>query len=389
VGEPADVLIVGASVRALAESAAVSGYRVVALDAYGDLDLQLRVPALSLRRDLGVEYSAGRAARAAADIPAAAVAYASGFENHPAAVTALARDRNLWGNPAAVVRRVRHPAALAEALGARGFAVPNVRTASRVALPADGREWLVKPLRSGGGHGIRALRRGTRARRGSYLQERIRGEPGSIVFIADGRRAVPLGLSRQLVGDRAFGASGFRYSGSLLSGAVPVFEREHEIAETAARIASAVTEAFGLVGVNGIDFIARDGVPWPIEVNPRYTASMELVERAHDVSLFGLHARACAGELPGFDSLLGRRTGAVWGKAIVYATGDVTMREIRRWWREDRVRDVPHPGERISRGRPICTVLAPAANPEACRQALAAHAAEIYAAATIADRSAA
>ena len=127
--EPADVLIVGASVRALAESAAVAGYRVVALDAYGDLDLSVRVRALSLRRDFGVEYSAAGAARVAADIPAPAVAYASGFENHPAAMTALARNRRLWGNPAAVVRRVRHPAALAEALGARGFAVPDVLTA--------------------------------------------------------------------------------------------------------------------------------------------------------------------------------------------------------------------------------------------------------------------
>jgi uncharacterized protein len=387
VTEPADVLLVGASVRALAESAAVGGYRVVALDAYGDLDLSVRVRALSLRRDIGVQYSAARAARVAADIPAAAVAYASGFENHPAAVTALARGRTLWGNAANVVRRVRHPAALAEALGSRGFAVPEVRTTPRSAVPVDGREWLVKPLRSGGGHGIRVLRPGARPPRGTYLQQRIRGEPGSIVFVADGRRAVPLGMSRQLVGDPAFGGSGFRYSGSLLSGAAPVFQREGEIAAAAARLAAAVTEAFGLVGVNGIDFIARDGLPWPIEVNPRYTASMELVERAHAVSIFALHARACAGELPGFDTLLGRRVSAVWGKAVVYATGDVTMREIRRWWREDRVRDVPHPGERIARGRPICTVLASDQDPEACRRALAAHAAEIHAAATIADRS--
>ena len=172
----------------------------------------------------------------------------------------------------------------------------------------------MKPLRSGGGHGIRAVRHRARLPRGTYLQERIRGEPGSIVFVADGRRAVPLGVSRQLVGDPAFGGSGFRYSGSLLSGAAPVFEREPEIAAAAARLAGAVTEAFGLVGVNGIDFIARDGVPWPIEVNPRYTASMELVERAHGVSVFALHARACAGELPGFDSLLGRRVKRGLGK---------------------------------------------------------------------------
>jgi predicted ATP-grasp superfamily ATP-dependent carboligase len=284
------------------------------------------------------------------------------------------------------VRQVRRPAVLAETLGARGFAVPDVRT-TRGAAASSEREWLVKPVRSGGGHGIRGWRPGGRLPRGRYLQERIHGEPGSIVFVADGRGVVPLGMSRQLAGDPAFGGTGFRYSGSLLAGAAPVFEREAELASAAARLAAVVTEAFGLVGLNGIDFIARDGVPWPIEVNPRYTASMELVERAHGVSVFALHARACAGELPGFGSLLGRRLGAVWGKAIVYATANVTMREIRRWWRDDRVRDVPHPGERIGRGRPICTVLASARGPAECRQALAAHAAEIYAAATIVDRS--
>ncbi len=383
--EPADVLIAGASVRALAESAALGGYRVLALDAYGDLDLSARVQAFSLRRDFDTEYSAARAARLAAEFAARAVVYGSGFENHPAAVSALARGRTLWGNAAAVVRRIRSPDALAEALGALGMAVPQVRTAAGTVAPG-GREWLAKPLRSGGGHGIRVLRPGARLPRGAYLQERIRGEPGSIVFVADGRRVVPLGLSRQLVGDAAFGASGFRYSGSLLAGATPVFEREAELAERAVGLARAVTETFALVGVNGIDFIARDGVPWPVEVNPRYTASMELMERAHGVSIFALHARGCAGELPAYRSLLDRRVDVSWGKAIVYATGDVTMRAIRRWWREDRVRDVPHPGERIARGRPICTVLASSERPESCRHALAAQAAEIYAAATIADR---
>ena len=72
--------------------------------------------------------------------------------------------------------------------------------------------------------------------------------------------------------------------------------------DAASAIARAVAKEFELVGVNGIDFIAADGVPYPIEVNPRWCASMELVERAYGVSMFGLHAAACtAGTLPVFD----------------------------------------------------------------------------------------
>ena len=55
-------------------------------------------------------------------------------------------------------------------------------------------------------------------------------------------------------------------------------------------LARALVEEFDLVGVNGIDFVARDGLPYAIEVNPRWCASMELVERAHEI--FGVrHAR--------------------------------------------------------------------------------------------------
>ena len=46
------------------------------------------------------------------------------------------------------------------------------------------------------------------------------------------------------------------------------------------RLAAVAAAEFHLVGVNGIDFIERSGVPYPIEINPRWSASMELVERA-------------------------------------------------------------------------------------------------------------
>jgi uncharacterized protein len=384
---PADVLIVGASARGLAESAAIAGCRVLAIDAYGDLDLRARVRTVALPRDLGIPYTAARAARAAAAYDAATVAYTSGFENHPGAITALARQRTLLGNPAIRVRAARDPVRMADALRERGFAVADVVTARHGVVPSDGRDWVEKPLRSGGGHGVREARPRARVVRGRYLQERIRGEPGSVVFVADGRRVVPLGVSRQLVGDPAFGGRGFRYTGSLLAGAAPVFDKEAELLVAAGRLAAAVTAVFGLVGLNGVDFIARDGIPWPIEINPRFTASMELVERAHGISMFALHAQACTGLLPGFASLLDRRIGAVWGKAIVYARKNETMREIRRWWRSDAVRDVPHAGERIPRGRPICTLLAAAPTPESCRQSLARHAAEIYASGVLPDRS--
>src|SRR6266540_3171461 len=218
-----EVLIVGASTRGLTESAALAGFRVHAVDAYGDLDLRARATTVTLARGPGQPWNPGAAVRAAAGIRAPALAYVSNLENHPSAVARVAADRQLWGNSAEGLRRVRDPLEVATALRLRGFPVP---TSVMTKDLADDRTWLLKPRRSGGGHGIRQWRRGERVPQTKYLQEQIDGVPGSIAFVADGRRAVPLGLSLQLVGEPPGGGAGFRYCGSLLCGGAPLFEHE-------------------------------------------------------------------------------------------------------------------------------------------------------------------
>jgi uncharacterized protein len=367
------VLIAGVSTRAMAASAARAGYRVTAVDAFGDADLRAVAAVVPLRRDGDAPFSAALAAEAARPIEADLAAYTSNFENHPEAVVRLARGRRLLGNPPAVLERVRNPILLMRALAGRGFAVPATR-ASAPPPALDGRRWLLKPRQSGGGHGTSPWRRGRPVSRRAYLQERIAGVPGSIAFVADGHRVVVLGISRQLAGERAFGARGFRYCGSLLAASgSPVFERQAELLERATALAAAVTEAFGLRGLNGMDFIARGGVPFPIEVNPRYSASMELVERATGASLFALHTDACAGRLPAPPVPAAR----VFGKAVVFARQDILVDDPSRWT-DAALADVPHPGERIGRGHPICTVLAAAPDAARCIRALEAAAASIH-----------
>jgi predicted ATP-grasp superfamily ATP-dependent carboligase len=368
------LLIAGVSTRALAASAARAGHRVTAADAFGDIDLRGVAEVLPSGNESG-RFRPAEAAEAARTVSASLVAYTSNFENYPDAVAALAAGRRLLGNPPAVLRRVRNPITLMRALRGRGFAVPETR-----ASPPDarslGRRWLLKPRRSGGGHGTSAWYPGAAVSRRSYVQERIPGPSGSIMFLADGRRTVSLGLSRQLVGDPAFGAHGFRYCGSLLGTTHrPVFDRQDHLLDAARALAAAVTEEFGLVGLNGIDFIARSGMAYPIEVNPRYSASMELVERATGLSLFDLHSAACRGLL-----LPAERSGArlVTGKAIVFARRDVTVGEGLRWTADGDLADVPHPGERIRRGHPICTVFATGTDGSACTQRLRAGADRVY-----------
>jgi predicted ATP-grasp superfamily ATP-dependent carboligase len=380
------VVVVGTSTRAAAESAARAGFDVTAIDAFGDLDQHADVRALSLPRDFTARPTAQAGARAARTIQSDAVVYLSSFENHPRAVASLAAGRALWGNSPDVLRRTRDPLVVADALRARGFETPKVRrTASAEALaitkadPAYREsEWLLKPLQSGGGHRIRRWA-GRHVPRCAYLQEYLDGVPGSVVFVAAGRQVVPLGVSRQLIGEPAFGASGYRYCGSILA-AGPDAPFSPAVVDRACALARAAGEAFGLIGVNGIDFIARDDEPQAIEINPRWTASMELVERLFTLSVFRAHADACStGALPSFDLAAALRDGGTLGKAVVFAREPVTMGDTRAWLGDATVRDVPHPGERIGAGQPICTVLAAAVDAQRCHAALVRRADEVYA----------
>jgi len=362
------VLIAGVSTRGLAESATRAGYDVVAVDGFGDLDLRAHARTVTVTRAAG-RFSIGAAIAAAREVPRDAACYVASFENHPKAVEALAGRGRLWGNTPAVLSRVRDPEQLARSLAARGFATPAVRLTAREGGEDACRRWLVKPRASGGGARIRAWR-GGRVPPASYLQERIVGVPGSVVFVADGSRAVPLGITRALAGDRAFGATGFTYCGSIL------LDPDEPLTGHAIRLAEAVTEEFGLVGVNGVDFVAAHEAPLAVEVNPRYTAAMELVERAYGISIFDLHVRACAGSLPVFS--IPRHQGETLGKAIVYARRSVTPLDTASWLADPDVRDVPAPGEPIGPGHPICTIFAQGRDPERCRGALARRASDVY-----------
>ena len=369
------LLLAGVSTRAAAESAARAGFTVTALDAFADLDQHPSVRALSLPHDFDSRFTPAAAARAAKTIECDSVAYLSSFENHPRAVATLAAGRTLLGNPPQVLRQVRDPRLVARALRRHRIASPAVR----LDAPRRG-DWLVKPLASGGGRRVRTWTDGTRVPRGCYLQQRVEGTPGSVVFVAAAGAAVPLGVSRQICGDPAFGATGFQYCGNILAPVRdPQFRDGESLMRHAAAVAHLVSEAFGLVGVNGVDVIARDGVAHSIEVNPRWSASMELVERAHGISVFGAHAEACVdGTLPAFDMTRAQRRIEAVGKAIVFARRDVLVGDTRPWM-DAGIRDVPHPQERIEAGRPVCTVFASGRDAAACYAELVRRANGVYA----------
>ena len=391
---PEPILLVGYTMRMLAELATRAGYDVIALDYFGDSDLRAMAPSVSLLRDFaGAAYDPAALVDAACTLAAPSVAYSASFENHPGLVAALANGRTLLGNDPETLVNVRDPFQLAAALAQEHFLFPRTQRHRPDESDRMGMRWLWKPLRSGGGHGVRELGRdfirepnpdsSTEPEHevpSGVWQEKLEGLVCSAAFVANGQQAVILGLTEQLVGLNMFGATGYRHCGNIVPPRVSVAAWAEMLREAHA-IANHLTQHFGLRGVNGIDFIWREGRIWTLEVNPRPSASLELIDRAYDVRVFDMHVKACAGVLPTFSladaQQHGATTVAAMGKAIVFALDeDVMCGDTSGWFAHD-IRDVPHPNEHISRRHPICTVLAHGANADEVLDKLQARAADI------------
>jgi predicted ATP-grasp superfamily ATP-dependent carboligase len=356
-------LIVGASARAAAFSARRAGLQPIAIDLFADRDLREIGPA---QRIAAASYPEGLADAADA-APGAPWIYTGALENHPELVDRIARHRPLWGNDGPTLRAVRDPFAVAAILRRDGLRCPVVRADAK-GLPRDG-SWLLKPMASAGGRGIVPL--GTNdaglVAQPCYYQERIAGTSLAALFVAARGDARLAGVTRQWIGRRG---SPFAYTGSL--GPWPISPRVRAQIEAIGR---ALAAGFGLVGLVGVDLILRDGVPWPVEVNPRYTASVEVLELALGRPLLAEHVRACDPDASAIDVPVTPRPTAV-GKLILFAPtrcrfpgfGDPAAAAIvDDPFAIPRVADIPDRGTCFEVGEPVLTLFAGGRSLAACR----------------------
>ncbi|HEV7226192.1 MAG TPA: ATP-grasp domain-containing protein [Pirellulales bacterium] len=361
------LVLLGASTRAAAHSARRAGFRAVCGDSFADVDLRACCPVTAIK-----DYPAELEQVADAAPPGAWV-YTGGLENYPDLVERIARTRPLLGVGAAELRRVRDPFQLAEALGRAGLAAPECR-ADPAGLPRDG-SWLIKGRRSSGGSQVRIWDIGEADRpRGShsYFQSRIRGDSQSAVYVAANGQARLLGVTEQLLAAEQPSEGAFRYAGSL--GPLPLSEDRRRLFD---QIGTVLAREFMLTGLFGVDCIAAGETIWPVEVNPRYTASIEVLERASGLAAIAWHVAACRqNALPPAAPMAA--AGRWFGKAILYAASDLQASpeaaeemlgcpQASDW---PAVGDVPAAGARFAAGQPVLTVFADGADRESLLESL-------------------
>ena len=307
------VAIFGTSVRALACSALRAGLSVKAFDRFGDHDLQAIAPWRELPARPDDDQLAALLHSTAAD----AWMYAGAWENYPDRVELLASVRPLWGISPESLREVRDPFRLHQFLEREGAPSPEVQGQS-ISLPRDG-SWLVKPLRSGGGRAISSWELQTKPLpEPAYYQRRVEGIPLGAIFAGQQAASAEfLGASLQLTGRPGHP---FGYVGSI--GPWPLTPAQEE---EIVRIGRLIASKFRLLGLFGVDLILDDDRPWVIEVNPRYTASVEILELATGRALLRDHLRSFNVTLTDalFQSQIDRPD--VVGKTVLFAERKVSL----------------------------------------------------------------
>jgi uncharacterized protein len=297
------IWMVGGSVRAAAVDAARAGYSVVASDHFGDADLLAAC-------DRWLPIGKPGDWPAVVDDPDATIVPTGGFQwpdethqsaasggNADASAPAAGGHRGLVAfPPRQTFDAIREPGvlrAIAESCDI-GFPITLGGRDAETFRPSPGGDWLVKPLNGTGGIGIRRWRNEDSELPADgigpdeCLQQRIPGRPIGINYftrLRDGvRQTVCLGTFAGLT-SRKNSDHRWLYGGSIgplddhdsLALALSSRERAKII-----RLGEAIADRFDLVGLFNVDLMRRvDGTLVMLEINPRYSASMELLTGGH------------------------------------------------------------------------------------------------------------
>ena len=325
---PQDIFIAGASTRAAAFSALRAGLRPCCADLFADTDLRAICQVIRIAGD---RYPTG-IAEIALRFPLGPWLYTGAIENRPDVIREISQKRSLWGCSPESVEKVRSPGKLHELLSKAGIRSPRVLLPNEQ-FPSDG-NWLIKPLAGAAGFGIHeAVASATpRVAENCYGHEFVEGKSCSGLFVGHDGGCLFLGATVQLIGTPWLHAVPFHYAGS----AGPI-ELSSAASQRFRDIGELLSRSFGLRGIFGVDCILRDDVPWVIEVNPRYTASVEVWEYAHQSSALALHWRAfeSLNDATKQNELLSVRFSThpknIVGKAILYARETATIPTPTPW----------------------------------------------------------
>ncbi|MFO0922201.1 MAG: ATP-grasp domain-containing protein [Pirellulales bacterium] len=354
--------VIGASVRALAEEARLAGWKVTAADLFIDRDL--RAIANCYRLDCLSDLSKIQS------IPIASqdrIFLAGGMENHLEVVERLGSRATLWGPSFESLQALRSIERWKQWASESGCAFPHsisIRDASCLADFDEG-AWLIKSMRSSGGFHVRAFRqaKGEKAdlQDGDFLQRRINGKSCSAVILFGEEQCAVAQVAESISASEWNAPSEFAYCGNILGGWC---NDTNSLRSKLQRLGQRIQADLNLTeGWIGVDFIVDDANELHLlEINPRYTASMELGRIQLGIP-WCPHPNTHNSFMPSFT----RQPDSCIAKAILYAPQpiSITSQHTSIMWSERRttagsqsnwIADIPTEGTEIAVGMPIVSL---------------------------------
>ena len=378
-----NLLAIGMDVVSLATSARKAGYKVYAVDYFGDQDLKrVSHESLSIIKQtpgvtcgqLSTNFNPKTLLRLARELlknnTIDATLLSTGLDDFPDVLFELNDMIPILGNHPHVIERIRDKMEFFQELKRLGIPHPETTMAedfeeARKKAKDIGYPVLVKPSRGFAGVGIRkaqnhqelkqAFRDASLIDEKVLIQEYISGTPASVSLISSTNETITLTLNEQLIGlSEVDQEEPFGYCGNV----VPLVATR-AVVDRCKSMAERITSHFGLVGSNGIDLvISKEGIPYVVEVNPRFQATLECVEQVLGINMVEAHVKACVQEnLPA----IAKKTAVFCTRIILFAPQRSVVPDLSVF---EEVRDIPLPGVIIEKGEPVCSIVVEGANHE-------------------------
>lgn len=370
-------MVIGASVRALAEEARWAGWNVAAADLFIDRDLSsiancYRLDSLS---DLPKIQSIPIA-------PGDRIFLAGGMENHLEVVEYLGYRAKLWGPSLENLHALRCIERWKQWASHSSCSFPlsvPIQDASPLTALEQG-SWLIKNMRSSGGFQVRSFHHGKCLNEdiqdSTFLQKKIEGKSFSAIIVFGGEQCCVAQVAQSISANEWCAPFEYAYCGNVLGSCVT--ESTRSKLHCLGRCIQAdlqLTE-----GWIGVDFIIDDTNQLHLlEINPRYTASMEL-GRIH----LGIGWCPNPNTRDSVRSACTQQPKGCIAKAILYAPRSlsITPHHASKLWCERRasagsqcnwIADVPADGTEIAVGMPIVSLFSVGRDPPSVMSALYAY----------------
>ncbi|MCX4188129.1 ATP-grasp domain-containing protein [Methylophaga sp. OBS4] len=344
------ILIFAQSARFIAQIAARTGYTVWVADCFCDLDTQavaercIQLPALS---ELSQDALSDQLTKLTQGQKCHLIC-GTGIEQFYPLLDKLPGHILPVGNSTKTLSQLRQARTFFPLLDKLQLNYPDI---SYDAPAAPLRSWLLKTLDGFGGSHIRpAAKSQTSAT--DYYQQHLNGLCGSVCFIANGHNARILSYNRQINQPASFQLQHI-VTPLILVPALQVY-----LLQAVDRL----TAATGLKGLCSLDFIVDNtDTIYLLEVNPRISASAELIADKHE--LFEWHMQACQGHLPLRIDEPGKTVRML---SYLFAEQDCVIADKLNW--PEQSHDLPVAGTLISTHAPVCTIISEAENMDQCLQ---------------------